>query len=258
MPRVFPVLDSWGTFEEDQWIYYAVKLVDTMRQDAYLCRLAHDWYNILALPWLCVLNLVNWSFGYSEFTRVLYREARGSTLWRGEYFWPFFWATSVYFVVDVMWVFLFPTCVRSPGVILKHHISALLYMCLPYLYPEYAWAFGACMVVELNTWLMIARRMFSHIARVAVPLSGSVLIVKPISIFFYVTWVLIRVIVYPGFLLVMIEAHLERWESVGSPLNVVAMALPFQAVLVVLNFKWSYDLVQSKLRNAGQGVSKGL
>jgi hypothetical protein len=47
------------------------------------------------------------------------------------------------------------------GVIVQHHIATLLYLVVPYLYPQDSWLMGACLIVEVNTWLLIARRVFN-------------------------------------------------------------------------------------------------
>jgi hypothetical protein len=67
--------------------------------------------------------------------------------------------------------------VRSPVVILSHHICAALYMLIPLHYPQYHWCMAACMTVEVNTWLLIARRV----------VGGAV-----VEALFYFSWVRFR------------------------------------------------------------------
>ena len=64
-----------------------------------------------------------------------------------------------------MWLLICPQCVRSPRVIVSHHIVSLLYILVPFSYPEYDWAMGYCMLVEINTWFLIARRYFNKQGR---------------------------------------------------------------------------------------------
>ena len=65
-------------------------------------------------------------------------------------------------MADLIWVMLAPTCVKSPGVIIQHHAATLLYLIIPYRFPEETgWLMGACLCVEVNTWLLIARRVFN-------------------------------------------------------------------------------------------------
>jgi hypothetical protein len=111
--------------------------------------------------------------------------------WVGDWFSLFFAVVVGYFVADLIWVILVPKCVKSPvsqylllvqspiassfrymkvlsfsipnfqGVIIQHHIATLLYLLFPYIYPKDAWLMGACLIVEINTWLLIARRVFN-------------------------------------------------------------------------------------------------
>lgn len=53
------------------------------------------------------------------------------------------------------------TLFYSQGVIIQHHVATLLYLIFPFIYREDAWLMGACLIVEINTWLLIARRVFN-------------------------------------------------------------------------------------------------
>lgn len=48
--------------------------------------------------------------------------------------------------------------IRSPVVILCHHLVAAGYMYFPYNYPAHRPYMSYLMMVELNTWLLIAKR----------------------------------------------------------------------------------------------------
>lgn len=64
----------------------------------------------------------------------------------------------------------------------------------------------------------------------------------------YLTWISIRCILYP-YLLVEF-AHMWNSYSIqaGTRLNVLAIVLPLHAIFCLLNVKWTYDLIMSKLR----------
>lgn len=109
--------------------------------------------------------------------------------WVGDWFSLFYAVVIGYFVADLIWVILVPKCVKSPvsqfilmhfynspmhrldsnhlvisqwqGVIIQHHVATLLYLLFPYIYPGDSWLMGACLIVEINTWLLIARRVFN-------------------------------------------------------------------------------------------------
>jgi hypothetical protein len=122
----------------------------------------HDWFNLVVIGLLNVQNMVYLATGAG--------------------FHAFFTSAMVYFLLDTIFVGVYPQCVKSPVVILSHHICTALYMLIPYHYPHYHWCMAACMLVEVNTWLLIARRT----------LGG-----RALEVAFYVSWVLLRNIYYP-------------------------------------------------------------
>lgn len=189
--------------------------------------------------------------------------------WTGEWFNVFYFYTQTYFVVDLLWVMLIPDCVRSPTTIIQHHIATILYMMIPYFFPENRSLMGALLTVEINTWFLIARRVFNKQGfppwTIDMPPIISIRI-KLISICFYTTWIIVRCIIYPILLLELIARHKTRTVLVGTRFNVMAICIALQTCFVALNFKWTYDLVMSKVRywrrkgtrSKRDDVSKGL
>jgi len=226
-------------------------LLGALKQDANYSRDVHDWFNIVALIPLCVLNAMNWEFGKIGSVAPWDWEI----LWKGKFFYTFYIITVAYFIIDALWVVVVPNCVRSPGVILQHHFASLAYLTIPGMYPEYGWLLGVCMSVEVNTWLIIARRLFNKTGQ-GWNVGGFE--IKIISILFYITWISIRLIIYPGLFVVACQAYFERSARVGSYINALTPAPFLQSVFCMLNFKWSYDLFMSKLRQKEKGPSKGL
>ena len=45
---------------------------------------------------------------------------------------------------------VYPQSVKSPVVILSHHLVTAVYMLIPYHYPQYQWCMAACMTVEVG------------------------------------------------------------------------------------------------------------
>ena len=72
----------------------------------------------------------------------------------------------------------------------------------------------AGMSVEINTWFIIARRRWNH------PLICS--------IFFYITWFGIRLILYPYLLLKFYQEYMDFSEKIGTYYNIIAVAPIFQ------------------------------
>jgi hypothetical protein len=147
-------------------------------------------------------------------------------------------ARQVYFLLDTIFVGVYPQCVKSPVVILSHHLCTALYMLIPYHYPTYHWAMSACMLVEINTWLLIARRTIGG---------------KLLDAAFYVSWVLLRNVYYPY----LIWAFYHEWrgetEAVGSPWNWILVTPICQAFLTGLNYHWTLQLVVKLLRTPPGG-----
>eukprot|EP00531_Pseudo-nitzschia_arenysensis_P004593 CAMPEP_0116142574 /NCGR_PEP_ID=MMETSP0329-20121206/14981_1 /TAXON_ID=697910 /ORGANISM="Pseudo-nitzschia arenysensis, Strain B593" /LENGTH=280 /DNA_ID=CAMNT_0003637819 /DNA_START=138 /DNA_END=981 /DNA_ORIENTATION=+ len=197
--------------------------------EADIARDNHDYFNIVALAvvvYTCALNYEYPSLSYT-----------------GDHFWTMWAATIIYFIMDLSWVTIVPTCVKSPGVIVKHHIVAMIYLLAPIYYPRYRWLMGAVLSVELNTWFLIARRLVyrnnycpSGYAKV------SPIITSTVSAFFYFTWLAIRCYLYPSVLLLFFHLWKEEIELTGRVFFWELLFIPVHFVLCVLNLKWTYDL----------------
>jgi hypothetical protein len=202
----------------------------------------HDLGNLLALP---VLLLIDANY-------LIYDTVEG--------YWLFFFTVLVYFVGDLTWVILVPKCVKSTLTIKTHHTVSIFYLILPFSYPEYGMFLGYCMLVELNTWFLIARRYWRRSSKI-------------FSVGFYLTWVTVRVGLFTGLMISSFESYLEKVFSqldadnsgtlsrkeilrLRNWVHLMMLAPMFQTVFCALNWKWTYDLIIQKIR--GAGPSKGL
>lgn len=208
----------------------------------------HDFFNLIILVPLNVLNIMCWNWAM---ILDMPRNFHIADAWTGEYFSPFFWITVCYFLIDLTWILLVPNCVRSPATIIQHHIATLFYLMVPYSKPHVQWCMGALMSVEINTWFLIARRVFNKQGFspwvIGLPPLFSIR-VKLISIFFYLSWISVRCILYPYMLLEVTQTWRQHSVKVKTQFNVMLVALPLQVVFCLLNMKWTYDLVMSKMR----------
>lgn len=208
---------------------------------------SHDFFNLIVLIPLIALNVMNWNWDrILDFqNKLTFAEA-----WTGEWFDVFFVSTVTYFVVDLLWILVLPRCVKSPSTIVQHHIATLLYLMVPYVSPEIRWCMGACMSVEINTWFLIARRVFNKAGFPpwVIDLSFVSIRVKIISVCFFVTWIGIRCILYPS----MMGFIVDRWWTTsareGTYINFDLISPVLHTTFCVLNFKWTYDLLMSKIR----------
>lgn len=176
----------------------------------------HDWFNLVVIA---LLNLLNVAF-----------------LATGQGFGVFWTATVLYFLFDTVFVGIYPQSVKTPVVILSHHLCTSLYMLIPYYYPQYHWCMAYCMLVEANTWLLIARRRIGG---------------RLIEAAFYVSWVGLRNIFYPY----LIYAFYKEWQretaACGSPWNPIIITPVCQAFLTGLNYHWTLQLLLKLQRPAG-------
>lgn len=214
-----------------------------------LARDLHDFFNLIILVPIVVLNFLNW-----DWDRMIYgsntTEVPFVHAWTGQYFHVFFWTTVAYFTIDLAWVCLIPKCVKSPSTIIQHHIAVFAYLILPYFLPKVRFLMGVLMSVELNTWFLIARRVFNKQGfspwKLDIPYFISVR-VKLISIFFYITWIMIRCVMYP-YVLYVLCFPLIREKEFKDVKNSISIAIFIQAVFCFLNGKWSLQLLNSKIR----------
>jgi len=197
--------------------------------EADIARDNHDYFNIVALPVVVLTCALNYEYPSLSYT--------------GAHFWMMWAAALMYFFLDLSWVTLVPICVKSPGVIVKHHIVAMIYLSGPIFYPRYRGFMGALLSVELNTWFLICRRLVyrsnycpSGYAKV------SPMITTTVSTFFYITWLAIRCYLYPHILIVFFQLWNEEIETRGTCFLWEVLFIPVHAVLCVLNLKWTYDL----------------
>ena len=101
----------------------------------------HDAFNILALPVVCTLN-------------VLYLLTESENFLRLQFF-----SFLLYLSTDTLWVLIKPESVASPLTIIIHHIVCLYAWVDPYIYaPEFSKWISAMLLVEINTFLLIAKR----------------------------------------------------------------------------------------------------
>uniref|UniRef100_A0A7S3P3F3 TLC domain-containing protein n=1 Tax=Amphora coffeiformis TaxID=265554 RepID=A0A7S3P3F3_9STRA len=208
---------------------------------------SHDFFNLIVLIPVVALNVINWNW---EMILSMPKNRSVEDAWTGDFFDLFFGVTVLYFLIDLMWVIIIPSCVKSPWTIIQHHVAAMIYILIPHFHPEFRCYMGACMMVEINTWLLIARRVFNKqgFPPWILKLSFVSIRVKLISIFFYLTWISIRCLLYPYLLWPLCTAWLKHSAKVGTKFNIVMLCVPLHACFCVLNLKWTYDLLMSKIR----------
>lgn len=225
-------------------------LPGALQHDDDLARDVHDFFNLMFLVPIVLLNVLNWDWDALLTTNQFSKSVPFQGCWTGEYFDLFFITTVSYFIIDLVWVVAMPKSVKSPSTIIQHHIATLAYLIIPYQNPSMRFLFGICMSVEINTWFLIARRVFNKQGfppwTIDLPYLFSVR-VKLISICFYITWVAIRCIMYP-FVLVIFYKMVNAVTTSESEKVGLAIATCLHAVFCFLNARWTLDLINSKIR----------
>mmetsp|Transcript_24451 Transcript_24451/g.35946 ORF Transcript_24451/g.35946 Transcript_24451/m.35946 type:complete len:204 (+) Transcript_24451:79-690(+) len=143
---------------------------------------------------------------------------------------------EVYFLVDTLWLIIWPHSVASPKLIIGHHFLSALGWYLPILVPDLAPWVSACLLVEVNTFFLIAKRYFHDVNYMRVLL----------KICFHITWVTLRVIMYPAIVYFYSYKVIAHCQSQGTYVNVQSLGFVLVSCLTILNMKWSYDLYFGK------------
>lgn len=227
-----------------------VLLPGVIKYDDDLTRDMHDFFNLICLVPIVLLNILNWDWDALLYNNHFTSSIPFKECWTGEYFELFFYTTVSYFVIDLIWVVVVPKAVKSPSTIINHHVATLLYLIIPYQMNSLRFLFGVCMSVEINTWFLIARRVFNKQGfppwTIDLPYLFSVR-VKLISICFYITWVAIRCILYP-YVLVIFYRIIQNEMHSETEKYFVAVAACLHLVFCMLNGRWTMDLMNSKIR----------
>jgi hypothetical protein len=183
----------------------------------------HDLFNLLALP-VVLFFLADYLFGRMGINR--------NDLNENETSFTLLWCVGeLYFAVDLMWLLLWPRSVASPAIIVFHHIICCLGWCLPLLRVELAPYAAALLLVELNTFFLIAKRYFADISSVHVVMKHL----------FHVTWIGLRLVMYPAVCYMFsFEVHKSYIQS--GYINLSSASMFILLLLICLNMKWTYDL----------------
>lgn len=110
---------------------------------------------------------------------------------------------------------------------------------------------GACLMVEVNTWFLILRRVLFK--RQCSPMSQSI-----VGAGFYISWILIRVLLYPAIFVIFCCMARQKILETGKLFHWPMVFIPVHCFLCILNLKWTYDLFSPMLRRRERTVASGL
>jgi hypothetical protein len=95
---------------------------------------------------------------------------------------------------------------------------------------------GACLSVEVNTWFLIARRVVYKRNYTKGIISSLV------THCFYISWIVIRCIIYPSVLFMFLHMADVGIRESQSIWHWELLFVPIHFFLCILNLKWTYDL----------------
>jgi hypothetical protein len=177
----------------------------------------HDIFNLAALPLICGANILYLILGFDNLLEIQ------------------FYLFTLYLIFDTIWVLILPQSVASPSTITQHHLVVLLGWVIPhYSDPSLSRWCSLGLLVEINTFFLIGRRFFKR----------TVIM----QIFFYATWIILRVIIFPTILYSFIIEYIEilAQNPQGTLLNTRFFVLLVMIFLNILNFSWTWDLFFKK------------
>lgn len=108
---------------------------------------SHDFFNLIVLIPMIVLNIMNWN--WEKMFNLKKKETILDT-WKGDWFDQLFYATALYLFVDLVWILIVPKCVKSQPTIIQHHIFTTAYILYFYFEPDKRWAVGAYMSAQVR------------------------------------------------------------------------------------------------------------
>jgi hypothetical protein len=178
--------------------------------EAKAAALRHDQINVRAVALLLLLTLLSFA-----------RPTLGPTLSK---------TTLVYMLGDCAYNIALPHCQPTRAryaTILLHHAFTIVLVLLPIQHPELSRFTGLAMLVEVNTLLHNANKVFKR---------------PSLAVAFYASWVILRLVYYP-FLLVVFHRALISYTSLQYAQGVGSFA-----ALCLLNFWWTGEVVVGIMR----------
>ena len=169
----------------------------------------HDYANLGVLPALVALTAV--------------------ALWRSQERWYRALAQCmlVYVAVDSVWIAAVPSIVKGPYAVLVHHVATLALLWHPLTHRAHLRYVAWMTVVELNTWLLIARRHFKRFW-----LEGM----------FTATWVAGRMVWFP-YAAVHMSFFSAGWPTGAPGARRRALVSACTFTLTLLQLRWSWQIL---------------
>lgn len=191
---------------------------------------AHDHFNVVFLTILVVVNCVYLTLA-TEISNIGTENLGKDYAYLSSIVLISF---SVYLAIDIIWVVLIPKCVASnPNAILIHHCVCLVMVTVPFMEKQFAWHLSLCLLVEINTLFLTLRRNLPINT-----LSQSIC-----NAAFYISWVLLRLIMLPILVVFFCSEYIRYSEDVKAYHNLAGYGVLGTAFITSLSFKWTLDML---------------
>ena len=189
----------------------------------------HDVFNMLSLTIIVILDILY----LISATKIEYIGTPELGVGSEYIFNIFFTVFGCYVLADTLWIIIKPNCVMSNiASIIFHHIATILYMTIPWVDPQFSWHMSVCLLVEINTILLTIRRN----------LKKENLPHRICELLFYISWIVLRLILYPCLIPFMIKEYYRYTLIQNTWINIMLMAPIFQIILTSMGVKWTWDL----------------
>ena len=174
----------------------------------------HDFANLFCLPIISIMDILY----------ILFSD--GDDL----FFWVLYITFFAYLILDIIWILVKPNSVGSPVFVLIHHLICAIAWPLQLLEPKFSYWISLALLVEINTFFITARRYYHKYII--------------LDIFFWITWILFRLIMYPYIIYNFISIYQNYSILKETNINVALIPLFVFIFLTCLNFKWTFDLIK--------------
>ncbi|RYH15423.1 hypothetical protein EON65_31790 [archaeon] len=200
----------------------------------------HDMFNIVALSVLSALD-IKYLYEATDFT-LIGSDKIGSQA----DFHPLFVVFITYMIVDSLWVLVVPTCTMATQTqILFHHLMTALCLLTPLYAPQFYWHVALGVTAEVNTLFLTIRRNATK----------DTYIFTLSNICFYITWICVRLVLFPMLCVFFYYEYLRYSRVVTSYVNVVGVAVVSQVVLTSLGYYWTLEMI-GKMMGGNKGGNK--
>lgn len=192
--------------------------------------IVHDYFNLVTLLLIISILLV-YLYKATDFSKIGDEDLGKKYI---HIFHIFFYIFVIYLIVDTIWIYLHPQCVvtDSKGILI-HHLLCIPLCLVPWFHPRYSWHMMFSLTTEINTFIIILRRQLEQ---------GTALH-KICDFCFYVTWILLKIILFPFLVLFYGWEYHNYSMQCGTYLNLTLTAPAILFLLTILTFYWTYLLL---------------